>query len=75
MKDVENIFNKYRFDPNSHLGLGDIRLTIADQEEIFKEIWNSAIDKAAESARLGNTENGVYNVLEVSKQSILKLKL
>lgn len=44
-------------------------------EMIQKETWNEALDKAAESARLGNTENGVYNVLEVSKQSILKLKL
>ena len=44
-------------------------------EMVQKEAWNEAIDKAAESAKLGNTENGVYNVLEVSKQSILKLKL
>ena len=44
-------------------------------EMIQKETWNEALDKAAESARLGNTENGVYFVLGVSKQSILKLKL
>ena len=47
-------------------------------EMIQKETWNEALDKAAESARLGNTENGVngvYNVLEVSKNSILKLKV
>lgn len=35
--DIENYFKKLRFDKNHHLGLGDIRLTIAQQEEIIKE--------------------------------------
>lgn len=33
---IENYFNKLRFDKNHHLGLGDIRLTIGQQEEIIK---------------------------------------
>ena len=31
---LRECFNQLRFDKNHHLGLGDIRLTIAQQEEI-----------------------------------------
>ena len=33
--DLEKYFMKLRFDPKHHLGLGDIRLTIGQQEEII----------------------------------------
>ena len=32
---VKHLFRTYRFDPTMHLGLGDIRLTVADQEDIL----------------------------------------
>ena len=32
--DIRKCFEQLRFDKNHHLGLGDIRLTIAQQEEI-----------------------------------------
>lgn len=32
--DLRLCFQQLRFDPNHHLGLGDIRLTLAQQEEI-----------------------------------------
>lgn len=34
--DIRKCFEQLRFDENPHLGLGDIRLTIAQQEEICK---------------------------------------
>lgn len=41
-KAIEAIFEKYfyerRHDPNFHLGLGDIRLTVGDQENIENDI-------------------------------------
>lgn len=35
---VIDYFHTLRFDPNHHLGLGDIRLTIAQQEEIIQMV-------------------------------------
>ena len=35
MKSVRSYFEKLRHDNNHHLGLGDIRLTIGQQEEII----------------------------------------
>ena len=32
--DLRKFFEQLRFDKNHHLGLGDIRLTISQQEEI-----------------------------------------
>lgn len=34
MNEIENYFYKLRFDKNHHLGLGDIRLTVAQQDEL-----------------------------------------
>ena len=34
---IKKYFKKLRFDKNHHLGLGDIRITIYQQEEIEKE--------------------------------------
>ena len=33
---IKEYFERLRFDPNHHIGLGDIRLTIAQQEEIIQ---------------------------------------
>ena len=44
-------------------------------EEWIKQAQLNAIEETvklcAENARMGNTENGIYTVFEVSKQSIL----
>lgn len=37
-------FQELRFNPNHHLGMGDIRITIGQQEEICKE-WSDQIKK------------------------------
>lgn len=36
MREVAKYFDAMRHDPNHHLGLGDIRLTYGQQEEITK---------------------------------------
>ena len=75
MKKTEEYFKELRFNADHHLGLGDVRLTIAQQEELVKQVQLDAIEETvklcAENARMGNTENGIYTVFEVSKQSIL----
>lgn len=38
MSELEKYFKKLRFDQNHHLGMGDIRLTIAQQEEILEMV-------------------------------------
>lgn len=35
MNELEEYFRKLRFDKNFHLGLGDVRLTMAMQEEVI----------------------------------------
>jgi len=37
---VEELFKKYRFDKDTHLGLGDIRLSIGEQEKLVTAIRN-----------------------------------
>lgn len=33
-KEIRQRFDKFRFDPSHHLGMGDIRLTVAQQDEL-----------------------------------------
>lgn len=35
---MEDLFKSYRLDKTAHLGAGDIRLTIADQDAIMAEV-------------------------------------
>lgn len=37
---LSSIFAEKRFDDSSHLGLGDIRITIGEQEEILDQLEN-----------------------------------
>jgi len=46
VKEIEEYFYKLRFDENFHLGLGDIRLTIAMQEEIIAIADKESHEKA-----------------------------
>ena len=45
MKSAEEYFKELRFNTNHHLGLGDVRLTIAQQEELVKQIQLDAIEE------------------------------
>lgn len=38
MKELAEYFSKLRMDKNHHLGLGDIRLTLSQQYEIYKMV-------------------------------------
>jgi len=44
-KDVKDYFKKLRFDEKQHLGLGDIRLSLYDQEKILELIPNDGKDE------------------------------
>lgn len=45
MNNIEDYFCKLRFDADHHLGLGDIRLTIAMQEELIAMYNKEVKDK------------------------------
>lgn len=50
MKEVKKYFELLRFDKNFHLGLGDIRLTIAMQESVIrlaKEAAQQSVQRTA----------------------------
>lgn len=57
--DIRNCFERLRFNENNHLGLGDIRLTIAQQEEIcylverFYSNKNNNRNKMSEATTFG----------------------
>lgn len=42
---IAEYFKKLRFDKNHHLGLGDIRLTIAQQDEIIQLVEGAKMKK------------------------------
>jgi hypothetical protein len=44
MREIIEYFEKLRFDPKAHLGLGDIRLTIGQQEDI-EDMMDGLLDK------------------------------
>jgi hypothetical protein len=67
MNEIENYFHKLRFDKNHHLGLGDIRLTIAQQDELvalFKQklqqhsVMQAEVSDGAQGAAVGNSAVG-----------------
>lgn len=47
MENLADKFSKMRLNPKEHLGLGDIRLTIGEQDEIVK--YCNALEKLAVS--------------------------
>ena len=67
MNEIESYFHKLRFDKNHHLGLGDIRLTIAQQDELvalFEQklnihgVMQAEGSDGAEGAAVGNSAAG-----------------
>lgn len=47
---IEEFFLKLRFDPAHHLGLGDVRLTLGQQDELIAAFKRSS-DVARDAAR------------------------
>lgn len=41
---LSEYFRKLRFDKDHHLGMGDIRLTLGQQEEIVEALTPKAVD-------------------------------
>lgn len=74
MKRSNEYFEWFKFDRDHHLGLGDVRLTIAEQEELIKQIQLDTVEETvklcAKNAKIMclNAWQGEYIVDE---QSIL----
>lgn len=49
MKRSDEYFEWFRFDRDHHLGLGDVRLTMAEQEELIKQVQLDAIEETCKS--------------------------
>lgn len=77
-KQLSMIFSQLRQDKNYHLGLGDIRLTVGQQEDIIRfvsentsQISPDAINFEVFAIKNGeafigfNSENGNFNFLQV----------
>lgn len=50
-QDLEEMFDRLRFDPAHHLGAGDIRLTLGQQEEIVRSLVRPEAGVALDAAR------------------------
>ena len=61
---VRRMFDELRFDRNHHMGLGDIRLTISQQDEVVAEVERLA-------ARLAEAER----IIEEQRLSIAALNM
>ena len=68
MKAIKEYFNKMRHDDKHHLGLGDIRLTIAQQEEIICLIEEKF--KKVNLAHVSNNEVSFYCQRDIEGESI-----
>lgn len=66
MSEWKQRFEKMRFDPKHHLGMGDIRLTVGQQEEVLADLreWISVEDRLPENYNsvLVYSENGTEDV-------------
>ena len=70
MSEIHEMFQSMRFEEKTHLGMGDIRLTISDQNKILSEIdalkaKNEALTSAVVELRdalrsLAEWEHGEY---------------
>lgn len=49
--ELEEFFMQMRLDPDHHLGLGDIRLTIAQQEELVAKLKAAQVRNSEEIER------------------------
>lgn len=52
--DLEALFNRLRHDKTRHIGLGDIRLTVADQDELLGLARSLAQPPSSEVVEVGN---------------------
>ena len=44
-KEIEKIIKEYRFDEDTHIGLGDIRLSIGEQEKFTDQICSLIVER------------------------------
>jgi len=51
LKELKNAFRKYRFDNATHLGLGDVRLTLGAQAEFLDKVKKALQQKDEELAK------------------------
>ncbi|MFA5355284.1 MAG: hypothetical protein WC302_00900 [Candidatus Paceibacterota bacterium] len=68
-KKTEQYFKELRFDEKHHLGLGDIRLTVAQQEEIVK----LAEEKICQGIFFRGSVSKYYSGLKIAYHQELKL--
>ena len=72
MNPIRSIFNDLRFDETSHLGLGDIRLTIGQQDVILADIDSALAEKDEQIATLKNVilsdERQIKNLVKRNKE-------
>lgn len=48
IEEIRDYFEKLRLDPDHHLGMGDIRLTMGQQEEILEMLEDAALQYKAD---------------------------
>lgn len=72
MDDIREHFKKMRFDKRFHLGMGDIRLPISDQEEICDMVEqlkiNVDLGSVSKSANINNCTNCSHYVSNNTRQ-------
>ena len=68
--EVMNIFKPYRFNDETHLGLGDIRLSIGAQEEIADEIQDLINSKIKEALAEGRLQKG-KTIQDVTMEDVI----
>ena len=69
MNELEEYFRKLRFDENFHLGLGDVRLTIAMQEEVVAIAKRVAGQQIARMTRFPQCNGCEYNPCDLANNS------
>jgi hypothetical protein len=74
--DVSEYFHKLRHDPAHHLGLGDIRLTVAQQEEIARAVQPPVVDDRLHRIRMwANQKAGGSSVRAVQDAGMEVLQI
>jgi len=67
MERVEQYFKNLRFDKDYHLGLGDIRITLAQQEQILSLCKHVVAEKDKEIEQLRTRLNTIWAALVYGK--------
>ena len=62
-KDLEAFFERLRFDKTRHIGLGDIRLTIADQDELLSLTRSVAQPSAPTVDQIADVRDSILRLM------------